>query len=148
MSQDAAVGELRRLRLDGQSVPAVVAGGMGYATDLLVAPEGVYVVDSGLGAKTLPSEGTVARVSPSGTIEQMLAGAGTPASVAISDEWIYVSMFGTGALDGMILRVGPLQATGIQVIATGLAYPVSLAADEHALYWIQQEPGAVLKLVR
>jgi hypothetical protein len=141
VSQDEGTGELHRLVLDGGGKPETVVGGMGVATEILVAPEGVYVVDSA-------AQGSVARLDPSGVIEGLLASQPTPASLAIDDEALFVTLLGGGPNEGSIIRIGRTEATGIEVVASGRSSPTSLAVDAHALYWIEQSPSAVMKLVK
>jgi hypothetical protein len=141
VSQDAGTGELHRLVLDGQSKPEVAVSGMTLASEILDAPEGLYVADSGL-------EGGVVRLNPSGIVESLLAAQPTPAGLAVDQDYLYVTLLGTGENGGAIVRVGRFEATGLEIVAKGLSYPSAIAADEHALYWIQQSPGAVMKLVK
>src|SRR6185295_11312712 len=108
VSQDAGKGELHVLYMDGGSKPEVVVSGMSTATEILDAPEGVYVVDSGFA-------GGVSKLDPSGIVESLIAGQPTPAGLAIDDDYLYVTLLGGSGDDGQILRVGRFEATGLEI---------------------------------
>jgi hypothetical protein len=72
-----------------------------------------------------------------------------PSGLAIDEELLYVTARGQGVGNGSIIAIGRTRATGILPIVDGLTEPTAIAADQTALYWIEQAPHrAVMRFTK
>ncbi len=142
ISSDAGPGELHALVLDGAAAPTTMLGSMDTPGAILHGSEGTYVTE--------PFAGVVSRVTPSGIGEFLVGTVDLPLGLAVDDTYLYVSEAGApDASTGRILRMGRLEATGIEVIAEGLHRPSAIVADEDGIYWLEDDRArSVMRLAK